>query len=225
MFTHKSFVCLDLGAGSVKAAEFQVSKGGELILNNYGVKPLGADGFQESKREKAVLAAVKELLSKLGINAKQCNVAAAGYQVFSKFVKLPAVDNQKVRQIIQYEAQQNIPYPIEQAVWDFQILGTLPGGELEVLLVAIKADAVEGLFRTGEAAGLKLDLVDASPASLCNAFRYNYADLEGCTLLLDIGAKTTNVLLFENGNFFGRSLNIGSNTITQEFAGESKLGF
>jgi type IV pilus assembly protein PilM len=225
MFTHKSFVCLDLGAGSVKAAEFQVSKGGELILKNYGVKPLGAEGLQESKREKAVLSAVKELLSVRAISAKQCNVSAAGYQVFSKFVKLPAVDNQKVRQIIQYEAQQNIPYPIEQAVWDFQILGTLPSGELEVLLVAIKTDAVEGLFRTGEAAGLKLDLVDASPAALCNAFRYNYADLEGCTLLLDIGAKTTNVLLFEKGKFFGRSLNIGSNAITQEFAGESKLGF
>jgi type IV pilus assembly protein PilM len=225
MFTHNSFVCLDLGAGSVKAAEFQVSKGGELILQNYGVKALGAEGYQESKREKAVLAAVKELLSTRGIAARQTNVCAAGYQVFSKFVKLPAVDNHKVRQIIQYEAQQNIPYPIEQAVWDFQILGTLPSGELEVLLVAIKAEAVEALFSVGEAAGLKLDLVDASPAALCNAFRYNYSDLQGCTLLLDIGAKTTNVLLFENGKFFGRSLNIGSNTITQEFTGESKLGF
>lgn len=225
MFTHNSFVCLDLGAGSVKAAKFQVSKGGELILQNYGVKALGAEGYQESKREKAILAAVKELLSTRGIAARQTNVSAAGYQVFSKFVKLPAVDNQKVRQIIQYEAQQNIPYPIEQAVWDFQILGTLASGELEVLLVAIKADAVEGLFSLGEAAGLKLDLVDASPSALCNAFRYNYSDLQGCTLLLDIGAKTTNVLLFENGKFFGRSLNIGSNTITQEFAGESKLGF
>src|SRR5687768_346852 len=105
MFTHKSFVCLDLGAGSVKAAEFQVSKGGELILQNYGVKTLGPEGLQESKREKAVLAALKDLLSTRGIAAKQCNVSAAGYQVFSKFVKLPAVDNQKVRQIIQYEAQ------------------------------------------------------------------------------------------------------------------------
>jgi type IV pilus assembly protein PilM len=225
MFTHKSFVCLDLGAGSVKAAEFQVSKGGELVLSNYGIKALGPEGIQESKREKAVLAAVKELLSARGINSKFGNVCAPGYQVFSKFVKLPAVDNQKVKQIIQYEAQQNIPYPIEQAVWDFQILGTLPSGELEVLLVAIKTDAVESLFRTGEATGLKWQVVEASPAALCNAFRYNYSDLQGCALLVDIGAKTTNVLLFENGKFFGRSLNVGANAITQEFAAESKLPF
>ena len=225
MFTHKSFACLDLGAGSVKAAEFRVSKGNELALTNYGIKALGPEGFQESKREKAVQAAVKDLLSTRGIEANQCNVTAPGFQVFSKFVKLPAVDNHKVKQIIHYEAQQNIPYPIEQAVWDFQILGALPSGELEVLLVAIKTDAVESIFRAADASGLKLNLVDASPAALCNAFRYNYGDLDGCTLLLDIGAKTTNVLLFENGKFFGRSINLGANSITQEFAAESKIPF
>ena len=153
MFTHKSFACLDLGAGSVKAAEFRVSKGNELALTNYGIKALGPEGFQESKREKAVQAAVKDLLSTRGIEANQCNVTAPGFQVFSKFVKLPAVDNHKVKQIIHYEAQQNIPYPIEQAVWDFQILGALPSGELEVLLVAMKTDAVESLFRAADASG------------------------------------------------------------------------
>jgi type IV pilus assembly protein PilM len=225
MFTQKSFVCLDLGAGSVKAAEFQVLKGGELVLNHYGIKALGSEGFQESKREKALLAATKDLFAARGISSKTCNIVAPGHQVFTKFVKLPAVDNHKVKQIIHYEAQQNIPYPIEQAVWDFQILGALPSGELEVLLVAVKADSVESLFRTADAANLKIQLVDAAPSALCNAFRYNYGDLDGCTLLIDIGARTTNVLLFENGKFFGRSLNIGANTITQEFAAESKLPF
>jgi type IV pilus assembly protein PilM len=225
MFTHKAFLCLDLGAGSVKAAEFQVSKGSDLSLKTFSIKALGPEGLLESKREKAVAAAVKDLLASRGLTAQNCNVTPPGYQVFSKFVKLPAVDNHKVKQIIQYEAQQNIPFPIEEAVWDFQILGALPSGDLEVLLVAIKADAVESVFRTADAAGLKLNLVDATPAALCNAFRYNYSDLDGCTLLLDIGAKTTNVLIFENGKFFGRSINISANAITQEFAAESKLPF
>lgn len=225
MFTHKSFACLDLGAGSVKAAEFQVSKGNEIVLKNYGIQSLGADAFQESKREKVVVAAVKDLLAARGIESKTSNITAPGYQVFSKLVKVPPVDNHKVKQIIQYEAQQNIPYPIEQAVWDFQILGALPSGEIEVLLVAIKADAVEGLFQTADAAGVKLNVIDASPAALCNAFRYNYSDYEGCTLLVDIGAKTTNVMVFESGKFFCRSINIGANAITQEFVAESKLPF
>ena len=105
----------------------------------------------------------------------------------------------KVTQIIQYEAQQNVPFPLEEVVWDYQIMGTTPSGELEVLLVAIKSDVVEGLFRTADAGGVRLELVDVSPAALCNAFRFNYGDEEGCTMLLDIGAKTSNLLFFEKG--------------------------
>jgi type IV pilus assembly protein PilM len=225
MFTAKSFLCLDFGAGSLKAAEFEVNHTGGLTLKQYGAKPLGLEGSQESKREKTVLAALHDLLASRGFEARAGNVCAPGFQVFSKIVKLPPVDNSKVTQIIQYEAQQNIPFPIAEAVWDYQILGAAPSGELEVLLVAIKADTVESLFRTCESAGVKPQLVDASPAALCNAFRFNYGDLEGCTMLLDIGAKTSNVLLFEKGKVFARSINIGANAITQDFVAEAKIPF
>jgi type IV pilus assembly protein PilM len=130
-----------------------------------------------------------------------------------------------VTQIIRYEAQQNVPFPLDEVVWDYQILGTSATQELEVLLVAVKSEIVEGLFRVAEGAGLRMKLVDASPAALCNAFRYNYGDLEGCTMLLDIGAKTSNLLFFEKGKVYSRSINIGANSITQDFANESKLKF
>ena len=114
---------------------------------------------------------------------------------------------------------------LEEVVWDYQILGSTPTGELEVLLVAIKSDVVEGLFRTAEKSGLTLNLVDVSPAALSNAFRFNYGDLDGCTMLLDIGAKTSNLLFFEKGSIYSRGINIGANSITQDFAKESKLSY
>jgi type IV pilus assembly protein PilM len=135
------------------------------------------------------------------------------------------VDAGKVTQIIQYEAQQNVPFPLAEVVWDYQILGSSTGGELEVLLVAIKSEVVEGLFRMAEEAKLRLQLCDVSPAALCNAFRYNYGDLQDCTMLLDIGAKTSNLLFFENGKVFSRGIGLGANTITQDFANEAKLKF
>src|SRR5947209_16461769 len=55
------------------------------------------------------------------------------FHVFSKFVKLPPVEASKVTQIIEYEAKSNVPFPLEEVVWDYQILGTAPSGELEVL--------------------------------------------------------------------------------------------
>jgi type IV pilus assembly protein PilM len=225
MLNTKSFLTVDFGAGSLKLAEFEVNEAGGLRLKQYSITPLGAEGAQETAREAVVLKALQGQLAEKGIKAKTVNVCAPGFHVFSKFVKLPPVDAGKVTQIIEYEARSNVPFPLEEVVWDYQILGSAPSGELEVLLVAIKADVVEGLFRVTEASGLHLQLTDVSPAALCNAFRFNYGDLEDCTMLLDIGAKTSNLLFFEKGKVFSRSINLGANSITQDFANEAKLKF
>src|SRR5215510_3112946 len=220
-----SFLAVDFGAATLKVAEFEVNETGGLRLRQYGMQTLGAEGAAEATRESVMSKALAELLAEKGIKAKTVNVCAPGFHVFSKFVKLPPVDAGKVTQIIQYEAQQNVPFPLAEVVWDYQILGSAPSGELEVLLVAIKADIVEGLFRVTESAGLHLQLADVSPAALCNSFRFNYGELEDCTMLLDIGAKTSNLLFFENGKVFSRSINLGANSITQDFANESKIKF
>src|SRR5471032_1547715 len=225
MLNSKTFLTVDFGAGSLKLAEFEVNEAGGLRLKSFAIKPLGLEGAGDATRESTILKALTETLAEQHIKAKTVNVCAPGFHVFSKFVKLPPVDATKVTQIIQYEAQQNVPFPLAEVVWDYQILGSTPGGELEVLLVAIKSEVVEGLFRVAAQAKLKLNLCDASPAALCNAFRYNYGDLEECTMLLDIGAKTSNLLFFEMGKVFSRSINLGANTITQDFANEAKLKF
>ncbi|MBI5773538.1 MAG: type IV pilus assembly protein PilM [Verrucomicrobia bacterium] len=225
MLRGKSFLCLDFGAGTLKMAEFEPGEGDSLRLKQFASKPLGLEGSQDETREATILAAIKELLAAKSFGASRANICAPGSQVFAKFVKLPPVDAAKVTQIIQYEAQQSVPFKLEEVVWDYQILGAAPGGELEVLLAAIKSEIVEGLFRTAEQSGLTLNLVDVSTAALCNSFRYNYGDMDGCTMLLDIGAKTSNLLFLEKGRIYSRSINIGANAITQDFAAEFKLPF
>src|ERR1039457_4324 len=151
MLNTKSFLAVDFGAGSLKLAEFEVSEAGGLRLKKYGLKSLGAEGAQETTREAAILKALQGLLAEKDIKAKSVNVCAPGFHVFSKFVKLPPVDASKVTQIIQYEAQQNVPFPLEDVVWDYQILGTTAGGGLEALLVAITAAASATVARIVEA--------------------------------------------------------------------------
>ena len=221
----KSFLGIDFGAGTLKIAEFEPTESGSLCLCAFGSYPLGLAGAQEAVREGAVKKALQTLLAEDEFASRDIQVCAPGFHTFSKFVKLPPVDSSKVTQIIQYEAQQNVPFPLEEVVWDYQILGTTAGGELEVLLVAIKTEAVEKLFKASEANNLRLNLVDVAPAALCNAFRYNNGDMDGCTMLLDVGAKTSNLLFFEGSKVYSRSINIGANAITQEFANESKIRF
>ena len=224
MLNAKSFLAVDFGATNLKVAEFELNEAGGLLLRQYSFRSLGAEGMQEAAREQAVVKALQELLAQTGFRSKLVNVCAPGFNTFSRFVKLPPVDTAKVPQIIQYEAQQNVPFPLDEVVWDYQILGAT-GEELEVLLVAIKVDVVEGLFRMSEAAGLRTQLVDVSTAALCNAFRFNYPDLEGCSMLLDIGARTSNLLFFEGNNMYSRGISIGAHAITQDFARETRLAF
>jgi type IV pilus assembly protein PilM len=225
MLKAKPFLAIDFGAGTLKIAEFEINDAGNLVLRQFGTRTLGLEGSQESARERVVTKGIQELIAERGFTARLASVCAPGFHVFSKFVKLPPVDSAKVSQIIQYEAQQNVPFPLAEVVWDYQIIGAAAGGEMEVLLVAIKTDVVEGLFRVAEAKGIRLQHVDVSPAALANAFRFNYSDQDGCTMLLDIGAKTSTVLFFEKGKVYARGISIGANSITQDFATESKVRF
>src|SRR5438105_2257680 len=157
MLSPKTFLAVDFGAGSLKLAEFDTNPGGSLVLKSFAIKPLGLEGSQEATREKAILKALQETLAERGFKSRNINVCAPGFHVFSKFVKLPPVDAAKVTQIIQYEAQQNVPFPLAEVVWDYQILGSAASGELEVLLVAVKSEIVEGLFRVAAEAKLRLN--------------------------------------------------------------------
>src|SRR5256886_7857751 len=96
MLNSKSFLAVDFGAGSLKLAEFEVNEAGGLRLKQYGLRPLGPEGAQESTREATILKVLQATLTETGIKSKSVNVCAPGFHVFSKFVKLPPVDAGKV---------------------------------------------------------------------------------------------------------------------------------
>ncbi len=223
----KPFLCIDFGAGTLKLAEFDSAKAGALRLLKYGTRPLGLAGAKEGERGPIVEQALKDLMAELGISGRgqEVHICVPGYQVFSKFLVLPPVEDSKLTQIVEYEAQQNVPFPLDEVTWHYADLGSKETGEREVLLAAVKTDVIDVYYRAVQGAKLNLQIVDASTAALHNAFRYNYGELEGCTMLLDIGAKTSNVMFIEKGRFFTRGINIGANSITQEFANEGQMTF
>src|ERR1700734_962834 len=102
MLNTKSFLAVDFGAGSLKLAEFETNEAGGLRLKNFSITALGLEGAQEATREATVLKALQDALVEKDLKSKNVNVCAPGFQVFSKFVKLPPVDAAKVTQIIQY---------------------------------------------------------------------------------------------------------------------------
>src|SRR6267143_6920616 len=181
-------ISLNLGSQTIGLAEFQAQPQGGLVLQNYRLREVLIDPAGEEIRHAAV------------------NYAVSAQSVFARFVKLPAVEEEKIERIIAFEAQQNVPFPIDEVVWDYQLIGGGGEEQVQVVLVAIKSDLLDEMNAAVEETGLRTAIVDVATMALYNAFRYNYADLDGCSLLVDIGARTTNLLFVEPQKIFSRSI-------------------
>src|SRR5207245_6115060 len=117
------------------------------------------------------------------IHHASVNYAVPSQSVFARFVKLPGLDATKIDKIIAFEAQQNVPFPIDEVVWDYQLVGGGLDQQVQVVLVAIKVDLLEEINAAIEETGLRTSIVDVAPMARYNAFRYNYSDLSDCSLL------------------------------------------
>src|SRR5476651_895982 len=213
-------ITLNLGSQSIELAEFRAQPQGGLILCGYRSRDLLADPTREGTRHTQVVAALRKMLGELRIRGGEVNYTVAEESIFTRFVKLPPIGEEKIERIISFEAQQNVPFPIDEVVWDYQLVGGGTNEQIEVILVAIKADLLDEINGTVEGTGLRTSIVDLATMALCNAFRHNYTDLSGCSLLVDIGARTTNLLFIEPGKIFTRSVPIGGSSVTSAIAKE-----
>ena len=211
---------LDLGSQTLRLAAFQPGPNGGLVLTGYRRREILADPAAETDRNRQISEALSAMMRELGIKGGPIDYAVPGQSVFARFVKLPLVDQDKIERIITFEAQQNVPFPIEEVVWDYQLVGSSEVDKIEVVLVAIKADLLEAMNAAVEAAGLQTMRVDVAPMALYNAFRFNYSELTGSSLVIYIGARTTNLLFVEPGKVFSRSIPIGGSSITSAIAKE-----
>ncbi len=211
-------LALDLGTQTIGVAEFRTGSSGGLILSNYRTTELLADPAQDATRQAQARMAIQELVGALGYKGQKVNYAIASQAVFTRFVKLPTVDEEQVEQIVSFEAQQNVPYPINEVVWGYQLVESGDSTQVEVVIVAIKSDLLDEINESVEASGLQTTVVDVAPMALYNAYRYNYSDLDGCSLIIDIGARSTNLVFVEPRKVFSRSIPTGGNNVTAAIA-------
>ncbi len=224
MFEKDRILALDLGASKIVLAEFHISKKGDLELLRYGISPIGADTKSESDKLAYIVTAIRDIMREQGIRPAPMLMTVSGQSVFPRFVKLPPVSHDKIKQIVQYEAEQNVPFPIDEVVWDYQLIGG-DEGEMNVMLVAVKIETVKRLTDCVQAAELEPEIVDVAPMALYNAVCFNYPDQSECTMVLDMGARSSNLIFIEHNRIFSRSIPVAGNTITQALMKEFDVSF
>lgn len=216
---------LSLGSQQVTGAVFSKTAGGGLRLEKLERRDFVGDPSEDGLRNAQAAQALKELVNSLKIKGAKTSYVISSFPVLVKFTSLPALDGARVDQIVEFEAQQQVPYPINEVVWGYQLMGEPGDVEVEVALAAIKSDELTEIDTMVLAAGLNSNGAEFSPAALYNALRFNYSDVEETTLLIDIGARTTDMIFMEGGKLFIRTVKIGGADISRAIAKEFGTDF
>ena len=217
----KKFLTLNIGAANVELAEYEAGAKGALTLLNYGTARLAAS-LDGGDVETILSSALQEIMQASGIRPGRVAVSISGQLVFPRLAAIPMAGGaEKFEQMVRYEVEQNIPFPIDEMICDRQVLGDTENGDKSVLIVAAKTDQVEALTSALASAGFTPEIVDIAPLGLVNALYHARPD-EGCIVVLDIGAKTTSLTIAEGDRIYTRSIPVAGNAINKEIV--SSLG-
>jgi type IV pilus assembly protein PilM len=220
-------VAVDLGTSTIKFGEFSVGRGGTLALLRFGVAELGLDPNKEEDRARFITPTLAKLFKEHRIKGREVLLSISGQSVFMRFVKLPPVDPAQVGQVVAFEAQQNVPFPINEVTWDYQMMPNRAAGssEAESVIVAMKKELLEAEVSAVERAGVRIKRVDVAPFALFNAFRYSEPPSDDCALIIDMGARSTNLIFVEKTTFWIRNIPIAGNQVSQSICNEMQEPF
>src|SRR5438132_119148 len=185
--------------------------------------------------------ALEKFLSRNTLRGDQVAISVPGQSGLARFVKLPPVEEKKIGDIVRFEAKQQIPFNLEEVVWDYQKLntGTVSDGfamETEIGLFAIKRDTVSRYLQHFKDVNVEVHIVQMAPLALCNYVSYDLleAGLEGseekgkkrCIVALDIGADNSNLVITDGQRIiWQRPIPLGGNHFTRALTKDMKLTF
>ncbi len=214
----KKFLTLNIGASGIALAEYEAGSGGALTLVNYGLAPLAAP-LDAGNADAILSPALMQIVREKGIRPGRVAVSVSGQMAFLRPAAIAkAGGDDKFEQMVRYEIEQNIPFPLDEMVCDRQILGDTENGDKAVLIVAAKIEQIEAITNAIAGAGFTPDIVDVAPVALTNAMRGILGDDGSCSVMLDIGAKTTSLVISEGEKIYNRSIPVAGNTITKDIA-------
>jgi type IV pilus assembly protein PilM len=216
-------VALNIGSQRIGMAVFETSKNGGLLLKSYASETIIADPALEASRIGQMRVAVADLSQRLKVGTSKVRYAISGQAVFTRFVKLPPLQDDNIEQLVTFEAQQHVPFPIDEVVWDYEMIEG--SDDKEVVIVAIKGESLDEINAAVNDCGLLTAEVDVAPMALFNAFCASYGQPQEPVLLIDIGAKTSNLLYIEGKRFFTRSIPVGGAAVTSAIAKEYGVSF
>jgi type IV pilus assembly protein PilM len=227
----RNLVGLDIGDSSIKIVELKdLGRGRGFQLAKMGWEPLSSEAIVDGAimDSQLVIETIQRLVQRLRIRTQQVSTALSGHSVIVKRISLPVMSEAELSESIHWEAEQYIPFDIEDVNLDYEILegSSLSGeGNMDVLLAAAKKDKINDYTSVVSQAGLTPTTVDIAAFALQNAFEANYEfEPQQVVALVDVGAAVTSISVLHGGtSVYWRDINIGGNQYTDAIQKELNL--
>jgi len=211
-------IALDIGSTFIKLVQLKGSNKNYQLIK-FGMVPLPPEVIVEGAVMDAgrVVEAIRELLVSQKVTTKEVVISVSGSSVIIKRVSVADMTDEELSESIKWEAEQYIPFSIDDVNVDFQKLGAgAVEGQADVLLVAVKKDKINDYVNLVKEAGLEPVVMDVDAFALANMYELNYAIEEGTTALLNIGASVMNINILKDGiSIFTRDITVGGNRYTE----------
>lgn len=228
VFGSKAAVGLDIGSSHVKAVQLKRVGRTGIELERFGMAEIYPEGDKKAAgldTHQAKVEAVKRALSQARITAKQTISAVSGESIIVRYIQLPNMPEEELRNALRWEAEEYIPFAVDDVNLDSVILGRSEDGDkVDVLLVSAKKDMVNSHLEVIRDAGLSPIIVDVDSFAFLNCYEINYTpSMTDVIALVNIGAEITSINIYIGGvSRFSRDISIAGDTVTQNI--QAKLG-
>ena len=223
-FSSKKVVGLDIGTSAIKLAEVDYSRSGATVTSfGFIPTPVGAISSGDITSTGALSETIRELVAQARCKRKAVCTGLWGTAVIVKKITIPKIEKKLVAQQVRFEAEQYIPFDINEISLDYHVIDTPQSADtMDILLIATQNTLVSQYSQVVGGAGLKLQILDVSGFALANTFELNYGKIPNqAVALLNIGAGVSNFVVVQNGEVvFSRDVSIGGATYTNELSKE-----
>lgn len=225
----KNLVGLDIGSSAIKLVELKDVKGGGYRLVKSGIETLSPEAIVDGAIMDAslVVDTVNRLATALNVRNNDFGTSLSGHSVIVKKISLPAMSSEELGESIRWEAEQYVPFDINDVNLDYVVLDSGAGDTMDVLLVAVKKDKIGDYTSVISQSGRNPMLVDVDAFAVQNAFEANYPiEPNKVVALVNVGASVTNVnILSGPSTVFWRDISFGGNQFTDAVQKQLSLSF
>ncbi len=229
LFSRKA-VAVDIGSTSVKVLEI-TKKSGQPHMGKFAIEPIAVpDVDSPDLLVKNKANAIKTALRRANIKTKRCITSVSGEKVLVRYIQMPKMPEEDLANAISWEAEEHIPFKIDDVNLDFVVLGDVQGSQepkLDILLVCATKELIHEQLNILQRAGLQADEIDVDGFAVVNYMEHNCSPQTAeAVAIINIGASKTNINIYRNGNiWFSRDINIGGNSISEALVSRKGVSF